>query len=80
MMKFDERIAEDLEEFLEKSRKKVLTKWRRSDIITKLSARATSSVERLKKLKKVLENPLTKRQQSDIINKLSTERLQRVAH
>ena len=40
MMKFDERIAEDLEEFLEKSRKKVLTKWRRSDIITKLSARA----------------------------------------
>ena len=42
MMKFDERIAEDLEEFFRKISKKVLTKWRRSDIITKLSARATS--------------------------------------
>ena len=43
MMKFDERIAEDLEEFLEKSRKsekKVLTKRKRSGILTKLSARA----------------------------------------
>ena len=47
----------------EKSRKKVkkvLTKWRRSDIITKLSARATSSVERLKKLKKSFAKPLDK--------------------
>ena len=49
---------------LEKSEKKVLTKWRRSDIITKLLARATSSVERLKKLekslKKTLDKPATK--------------------
>ena len=47
----------------EKSRKKgkkELTKWRRSDIITKLSARATSSVERLKKLKKSFAKPLDK--------------------
>ena len=42
---------------LEKSEKKVLTKRKRSDIITKLSARATSSVERLKKSKKVLKTP-----------------------
>ena len=40
MMKFDERIAEDLEEFLEKISKKVLTNRQQSDIITKLSARA----------------------------------------
>ena len=60
--------------------KKVLTKRRRSDIITKLSGERKVQTKRLKKLEKSLENPLTNRQQSDIINKLSTERLQRIAH
>ena len=48
----------------EKSEKKVLTKWRRSDIITKLSGRWSNDFvklkSRLKKLKKSLEKPLDK--------------------
>ena len=57
-----------------KKERKGLTNDEEYGILTKLSERTTSSVEGLKKLKKVLQNPLTKRQQSDIINKLSTER------
>ena len=57
---FGGKIQGDLKDFLEKLRKKLLTSVIESDIITKLSERTTSSVERLKKLKKSFGKPLDK--------------------
>ena len=45
---------------LEKSEKKVLTKWRRSDIITKLSGECKVQTKRLKKTQKSFGKPLDK--------------------
>ena len=54
------KIQGNLEDFLEKLRKKVLTSVIESDILTKLSERATSSVEGPKKLEKSFGKPLDK--------------------
>ena len=54
------KIQGDLEDFLEKLRKKVLTNGQQSGILTKLSERTTSSVEGLKKLEKSFAKPLDK--------------------